>query len=348
VATIRKRDTQKGVVWTAEIKRRGQPRESKTFSRRTDATTWARRRETEISENRANPGAIARRHTVANLLRRYRDEVLPHKRASTSFTQSRQLIWWEGQIGHMFLADVLPATVSASMEKLRQAGKANATRVRYLAVLSHAFNTAVKDWGMCLSNPCEKVRKPKEPRGRARFLSDDERSILLNAAHGCRNAAVPLIIQLALCTGARQGEIRNLRWPEVDLTREQVTFLDTKNDDRRTVPLVEPALSAMREYARTHRRVDTTLVFPSPNGHKPLVINKTWDRLMQRAGLDDFRFHDLRHSCASYLAQNGASLAEISEILGHRSLQMVKRYAHLRPEHLRNSLQRMSREVLQS
>jgi integrase len=282
---------------------------------------------------------------VAKLIARYKDEVLAGKSASTIPTQKAQLSWWQEQIGYMTLADVTTSTVTACLEKLRREGKAEATRGRYLAVLSHAFNYAVRDWEWCTTNPCQHVSKPKEPRGRVRYLSDEERARLLQAAVQSRNRALPVIVHLALWTGARRGEILHLRWSNVDLVREHVTFLETKNDERRSVPLVDPALSVLREYARTQRRIDTDLVFPSPTGTTPLVINKTWSRIVKRARLQDFRFHDLRHSCASYLAQNGATLAEISEILGQKSLQMVKRYAHLQPEHLRSSLQRMSREV---
>jgi integrase len=331
----------------AELKRKGHPRESRTFLRRSDAVTWARRRETEISESRANPTSTARRFTVAMLIARYKDDVLPAKSPSTIPTQDAQLTWWQDEIGYMTLADVTARTIMAYLDKLRRDGKAEATRVRYLAVLSHVFSFAIRDWEWCTVNPCRHVSKPREPRGRIRFLSETEREQLLHAAHESRNRALPVIIQLALCTGARRGEILHLRWPDVDLVRDHVTFHETKNDERRSLPLVDPALSALKEYARTHRRIDTDLVFPSPTGTTPLVINKTWLRIVKRAGLENFRFHDLRHSCASYLAQNGATLAEISEVLGHKSLQMVKRYAHLHPEHLRPSLQRMSREVLQ-
>ena len=345
MATFRRRTTQGGVVWTAEIKRKGFPRESLTFARRTDAKTWANRRETEISETRANPTSVARRFTVAMMIARYKDEVLPGKSPSTIPTREAQLSWWQQQIGHMTLADVTAGVISGCLELLRRARRSEATRVRYLAVLSHAFNHTIRDWEWCVMNPCRHVSKPREPRGRVRFLSTEERDRLFRAVYQSRNRAVPVIIQLALYTGARRGEVLSIRWPDVDLVREQVTFQQTKNDDRRTVPLVEPALSALREHARTQRRIDTDLVFPSPTGTKPLIINKTWGRIVARAGLENFRFHDLRHSCASYLAQNGATSAEISEILGHKSLQMVKRYAHLQPEHLRSSLQRMSREV---
>lgn len=348
MASIRKRETRKGVVWTAEIKRRGHPRESQTFTRRIDAQTWARRRETEISESRANPLRTARRFTVTMLITRYKDDVLPSKSVSTIPTQKKQLDWWQDQIGYMTLADVTASTITACMDKLRHKGKAEATRVRYLAVLSHAFSCAVRNWEWCATNPCRNVSRPREPRGRVRSLSDEERERLLHAARQSRNSALSVIVQLALCTGGRRGEILHLRWPDVDLVREHVTFHDTKNNERRSVPLVDPALSALREYIRTRRRLDTDLVFPSPTGTTPLVINKTWGRIIARAGLENFRFHDLRHTAASYLAQNGATLAEISEIMGHKSLQMVKRYAHLQPEHLRASLKRMSQGAFQS
>jgi integrase len=120
----------------------------------------------------------------------------------------------------------------------------------------------------------------------------------------------------------------SLRWADVDLSRGALTLQDTKNGERRTVPLVGPALDLMRQHAKV-RRIDTDLVFPSVQGVKPLHIRLAWEKARQQAGLENFVFHDLRHSCASYLAMNGASLLDISSILGHKSLAMVKRYAHL-------------------
>ena len=229
-----------------------------------------------------------------------------------------------------------------------------ATIVRYLAVLSHVFGVAVKEWGWLEDNPLAKVRKPKEPRGRVRFLSDDERERLL--AECKRNPDLYAAVVLALSTGGRRMEILGLRWSQVDLIRRVAVLHETKNGERRVLPLTGPALELLRERSRV-RRVDTDLVFPGrvkprrSSDHKtlsepkPIDLRTPFATALRRAGIQDFRWHDLRHSAASYLAMNGASLAEIAEVLGHKTLQMVRRYAHLSEAHTAGVLERMNAKI---
>jgi integrase len=123
-----------------------------------------------------------------------------------------------------------------------------------------------------------------------------------------------------------------------------IVFRDTKNTEHRGVPLVGLALDVMREHAKV-QRIDTNLVFPNASGKRPLSIRSAWEVAVKRAGLEDFTFHDLRHSCASYLAMNGATLSAIGAVLGHKSLQMVKRYSHLAEDHTRTVLTRMNSSI---
>jgi integrase len=135
-----------------------------------------------------------------------------------------------------------------------------------------------------------------------------------------------------------------LTWQTVDLQRGIITLQDTKNGERRTLHLTGIALDLIRQHAKV-RRIDSQLVFPNPTGTRPASIRESWDHAVRRAQLEDFRFHDLRHSAASYLAMNGASLLEIAEILGHKTLSMVKRYTHLSDQHTRSVVERMNRAV---
>jgi integrase len=135
-----------------------------------------------------------------------------------------------------------------------------------------------------------------------------------------------------------------LQWPDVELKRGTLTFHETKNGERRAVPLTGQALVLMRQHAKV-RRLDTALLFPDPTGSRPLSIRNAFENAVERAGIADFRFHDLRHTAASYLAMNGASLMEIAEVLGHKTLNMVKRYAHLSEAHTRGVVERMNRAV---
>jgi integrase len=175
-------------------------------------------------------------------------------------------------------------------------------------------------------------------------LSDDERRRLLAACKASTNPYLYTAVVLALATGARKMELLSLTWRDVDLQRDMIVLQETKNRERRTLPLTGYAWELMRQHSTT-RRADTELVFPGPSGKKPLGIRDAWNNAVKRAGIIDFTFHDLRHSAASYLAMNGASLAEIAEILGHKTLSMVKRYAHLSEAHTAGVVARMNAKI---
>jgi len=157
--------------------------------------------------------------------------------------------------------DITPAVLAEYREKLAQGEgnpRSSATQVRYLAALSHAFTVAVREWQWCEDNPVRKVSKPREPRGRVRFLSDAERQRLLDACQTSRNPYLYTVVVLALATGARRGELLSLRWSDVDLKRGTLTFDQTKNGERRAVPLTGQALALMGQHAKV-RRLDTQL-----------------------------------------------------------------------------------------
>jgi integrase len=123
-----------------------------------------------------------------------------------------------------------------------------------------------------------------------------------------------------------------------------ITLHDTKNGERRTLHLTGIILDLMRQHAKI-RCIDSRFVFPNPTGTNPCSIREAWEYAVRRAKLEDFRFHDLRHSAASYLAMNGATMAELAEILGHKTLSMVKRYTHLSESHTRSVIARMNAAV---
>lgn len=350
MATVSKRtDNATGAVrYQVKVRMKGHPAQSATFARLTDAKRWATQTEAAIREGRHFATTEAKRRTAGELLDWYAREVLPTKKAKTQEPQRQQLAWWNARIGDKPLADCTPALLADCRDELsrettpRGERRSPATVNRYLALLSHAFTLAVKEKGWVDSNPLLKVTKPKEPRGRVRFLNDEERGRLLDA---CRASATPELypaVVLALSTGARQGEIMGLRWGEIDFTRRVAILHDTKNGERRVLALTGHALELLRERSKV-RRLDTDLVFPGRvHPSRPVDLRTPWETALKRAEIEDFRWHDLRHSAASYLAMNGASLAEIAEVLGHKTLAMVKRYAHLSEAHTAAVVERMN------
>jgi integrase len=347
MATIETRTKDGKPVYRVKIRRKGSATQFATFARLTDARKWAQMTEAAIDEGRHFKTTEAKRHTLAEMVDRYIQDVLPGKSASSVYMQTQQLGWWKAQLGTSVLADITPNLLAEYRDKLaRGDGKrrSNATVLRYMAALSHAFTIAVKEWRWLDESPMRNVSKPKESRGRVRFLSDEERERLLDACKQSDNPYLYPVVALALSTGARKMEILTLRWPDIDVHRQVITLHNTKNGERRALPLAGHAL-ALVQHCATMRRGDSPYVFPSRNGKKPFDIRRAWEAALRKADIPDFTFHDLRHSAASYLAMNGASLAEIADILGHKTLSMVKRYAHLSEAHTAGVVARMNAQI---
>ena len=177
-----------------------------------------------------------------------------------------------------------------------------------------------------------------------RYLSDEEREALLAACKKL-DETLYLIVVVALSTGARRGEIMNLRWPDVDMNTGRAILRQTKNNETRVMPIVSHAMELLREHRKV-RRLDSDLVFPHPfDPSRPWNFESLWRKSKKAAEIEDFRFHDLRHSAASYLAMGGASLAEIAEVLGHKTLAMVKRYSHLSDSHVSGVVEKMNQKI---
>lgn len=350
MANIEKRTNSKGEVsYRVKVRLKGYPSQTATFERLTDARKWVQDTEVAIRDGRHFKTAEAKKRTLSEAIDRYIKDVLPTKPRSKQ-DQARQLNMWKRELGDYFLADVTPPLISEHRDKMlgeitnRKRQRSPSTVNRYLAALSHLFTIAVKEWQWIDNNPVRNIRRPSEPKGRVRFLSNEERARLLDA---CEKSFMPClysIVVLALSTGARKGELMNIKKEDVDLERGVIVLHDTKNKETRVLPLTGHALQLIK-YLREIPRIDTDLIFPAPDGKKPIDIRQAWGNALQEAAIENFTFHDLRHTCASYLAMNGASLAEIAEVLGHKTLQMVKRYAHLSEAHTAGVVERMNQKI---
>lgn len=352
MANIEKRSTQNGqTTYRVKVRLKGFPIQSATFERLTDARKWAQQTEAAIREGRHFKTTEAKKHTLGEAIDRYLQYVMPTKPKS-EYCQIGQIRWWKDSLGAYTLSDITPALIAQHRDKLAEGSIINDKKVlrspatvnRYLAALSHIYTIAVKEWGWVEENPLSKVTKMKEPRGRVRFLSDDERIKLLAVCKKSESPFLYPVVVLALSTGARRMEILGLSWQDVDLTRGVIILHETKNGERRILPLAGHALELIKQHSKI-RQLNCDLVFPGKNLKKPVDIRTPWETALKRAEITDFRFHDLRHSAASYLAMNGASLAEIAEILGHKTLQMVKRYSHLSEAHTSKVVAKMNEAI---
>jgi len=332
MATIEKRrGTDGAVTYRVRIRKRGYPEYSETFPRKTDAEQWAKQIEADLARGRYLPSNDARRRTFGEMVDRYVKEVLPHKQRNRSADKMEsQLDWWKDQLGPYALVTITPSTISDCKATLL-AGKTRygtprtpQTVNRYLAALSAVFKVAVREWHWLESNPVSNVARGAESQGRVRWLDDAERAALFGACEKSENSDLLAVVLFAISTGARAGEIYGLRWPSVILKEGRVIFEKTKNSERRAVPIAGRCLDLLTARSKV-RRLDSDLVFPVSRR----AIERAFGDALRAAKIGDFRFHDLRHSAASYLAQSGATTAEIAAVLGHKTLAMVKRYSHL-------------------
>jgi len=282
--------------------------------------------------------------TLNDLLTQYEQDFLPLKALATQKQQRTVFKTIRADLGHLPVTDVTPLILRQWRTTLLQRYPTGTAR-RYLYLLSGPLTAAVREYEVLQENPLRKVRMPSPCPGRMRILTSAECQRLLLASQTSRNPALYPLVLLALTTGARKNELRFLRWHAVDMARGRLTFEHTKNGEIRTVPVVGQALQVLRGW-RVRDRIPDAWVFPRPDARKPILITIAFRGAVRRAGLENFRFHDLRHCAASYLAMSGASLLEIAEVLGHKSLAMVRRYAHMTDSHTQGVMERMAARFL--
>jgi integrase len=351
MATIEKRTTNNGESsYRVKVRLKGYPTQTATFERLTDAKKWIQDTESAIREGRHFKTNAAKKHTLKELIERYEIEILPRKPKSI-VDQKVQLNWWKERMGAFLLSDMTPSVITEYRGKLlsepSERGakqRTNATVNRYCAVLSHCFTVAVKEWEWMQENPMPKIKKLPEPRGRTRYLNDEERERLLKVCKESDSPFLYILVVLSIATGTRKMELASIKWSDVDLNRGMIFLYDTKNKEIRSLPLVGIAKELMVEHHK-NRNQNSEFVFPAKNLVSPIDIRAPFNTALKRAEIKDFRWHDLRHSCASYLAMNGATLAEIAGVLGHKTLSMVKRYSHISDAHTAGVVARMNNKI---
>jgi integrase len=237
---------------------------------------------------------------------------------------------WKTFFGDVPVTNITQHTVEKFLiEKINNGPRilTPATRNRHLAHLSSMFNKGI-EWGLIVGNPASAIKLLKENGSRTRFLDKDEISKLLNSA----TIEFHPVLMTALHTGMRKGEILKLKWADVDFQNGIITVQESKSGRRRMIPLNDTLLKTLKVLPS---RFEKGFVFPSPvkKGQPQCDFKRQFSNTLARSGIEDFRFHDLRHTFASHLVMNGVDLLVVKELLGHASLTMTMRYAHLAPEH---------------
>jgi integrase len=208
-----------------------------------------------------------------------------------------------------------------------------ATVNRELACLKHMYTKAV-EWGYVKASPANGVKKLKEPPGRLRYLKPDEVNALLAQ---CSEHLRPLVVT-AINTGMRRGELFNLKWSHVDLGNRKITVVKTKNNESRVVPVNQ---TLHKELVGLHEKSEGEYVFSNPNGTSLKDVKTGFLASLRRAGIEDFRFHGLRHTFGSHLVMQGVSLRTVQQVMGHRDIRMTMRYSHLSPEYVQEAIERL-------
>ena len=306
---------------------------SKTFASKREAREWAKQTKDLLARQRTGMRAArsdVTQLTVGDLLLEYLKD--PETQQQRSFDGTHAMAsWWVQEIGTTRVLDVNVLTLRDARDKLRKGRKATTVN-RYIIVMRACWNWG-RDAGLV---PAEKAWPERlslsEPKGRTRFLSDAEIAALQKASRG-HSQLMATAITVSIATGLRRGELLRLKWSDVDLTRQIASITVTKTDKPRQVHLTQAACDALRALQAEKVRAIDGAVFTSPDGARlrDSTLEARWRIVRRAAGLEksDLRWHDLRHTCASVLAQSGATLLEIASVLGHTSYASTKRYSHL-------------------
>ncbi len=348
MGTIREISKQNGTVsYHAEVRIKGSRPQRASFRTRTLAKKWIQDTESAIRDGRHFRTAEAKRHTVSDLIDRFIEEWSP-KYEKYQAKQNRILGWWKNELGHLLLADLLPPMIAACRDKLlagttyRKTKRSGGTVNRYLAGFSKVLTVAVKEWQWMQENPMSKVSKPSESNGRNRFLSKEEVGRLLEACERSTSPYLGPVVRIALISGMRFGEIMGLRWRDIDFEQRVIFLEQTKNGDRRVIPLIEELVEILKECS-TYGSDGNSYLFPARHkaSQKPIAgIRNAFLKALKDAEIEDCKFHDLRHTACSHMAMNGATQGELMEILGHRSPRMTSRYRHYSQKHIAKVMER--------
>jgi integrase len=332
MATLRKR----GNTWTAVVRLTGSPARYRTFPTKGEAQQWAAKIEQGIRSGDID-SAEASTLTFTGAVRQYL-LYLPQRGYRTEEAMARTLDFWAGKNGNLLGRCALDKITTPMLGKIKDDWLQTlepATVNRRLMTLSAFFKWACGERSLLRRNPVKGVSKPREPRGRVRYLSEDERVRLFDTCRSLQDYFYPLVVT-ACYTGMRQAELLSLTWDNVDLVEGWAHLEHTKNGERRRVPLRGPALEVLKEW-RQRDRFSTGRVFGPThfNSHR-------WGKVLKSACIDDLRFHDCRHTAASYLAMSGADLNSIATLLGHKTLAVTRRYTHLSDQHLGSAIEKMA------
>lgn len=319
MAYIQKVKRKKGIIYRVFIRPPGLKPITKTFTTRREANQFVNK----LDDDRRQIQAFQQNKHKTLLSKVIDDYLVNGYKGQRPRDEEYKLNYWKSQIGIKQISEVSRIDISNSLTNL-PSHLSNATVNRYKAAISVVFTYACRYYNL-LDNPVKSIPSRPENNARIRYLSKDERALLFKATKESKWSKLHLITLMAITTGARKGELLGLKWNDIDFNRNTAYIATTKNGEAKVLPLVDEVINELNRFKQESGLVFNSEIKPS----KPYDFFKLWKKALEQADINDFRFHDLRHTTASYLAQSGASLLEIADVLGHKQIQMTKRYAHL-------------------
>lgn len=347
------RDKEEAVGWSSEgwteAKAAARLAELKEAQRTGNGavTLAAKRAQAEAERHAQEEARLAREREGVTFAQVFQGAYLEHARGNKKPNSVRTEVtlfkhWLKPVIGPLPLKSVAPIHLEKVKKRMREAGRSPRSQEYTLALVRQVFNFAKAGDIFVGPSPVEKVKAPKKDNRRTRFLTPDEAETLLEALKE-RSVDVWGIALVSLNAGLRAGEVLALTWTDVDFENGHLLVKDTKSGRNRQVPMtaeVRDALEHRREQAKS------VFVFPADNGERSATVSKTFARTVAdlgfNTGVTDPRqkvvFHSLRHTCASWLVQNGVPLITVGRLLGHSTTAMTERYSHLAPDHFRQAV----------
>lgn len=324
MATITKRAN----GWSVQIRRKGYSQQTRTLPTKAEAQAWARDQEGRIDRALAPINLrLLKGTTLRDLINRYLEDVTPTKRSAyTEKTRLKKLLR-EQSLCDLVLADLTPKAF-ADYRAIRLAIVQPGTVHRELGLIRHVLEVARREWDMDLPvNPMDRVKRPKLTNARDRRLAPGEYQQLKRALLRTRNPLVAPVVEFAIHTAMRRGEILALRWEQVNWQQRTAFIADSKTGVPRTIPLLDGAMAVLNTLRPERPRGPVFAITVE-------ALKQAWERARNRAGLGELHFHDLRHEAISRLCEMGLTLPEVALISGHKDARMLFRYVNLRPADL--------------
>ncbi|HIF61029.1 MAG TPA: site-specific integrase [Rhodospirillales bacterium] len=326
MASIRKRNGK----WQVQIRRTGHLSLNRSFIQKINAVRWIREMEIDLDQN----GLVSKGYKLldmkfSQILCRYRDEIIIHKKSAESESYF---------IGCLLKHEISKYPIKHLTRELftnyrdeRLKEVKCSTVSRQFSIIRHALTIAKREWGLPIrENPAANIKMPSKNKGRNRRLNTKELDILLDGCSSSRVSWLSPLIQLAIETGMRRGELINIQSEHVDLDLRTLYIPHTKTGEPRTIPLSSHAVHLLSNLIKN----EEVRIFPITGN----AIRMAWGRLKNRVGITDLHFHDLRHEATSRFFEKGLNVMEVATITGHKDLRMLQRYTHLRAEDLAKKL----------